>query len=145
MASILDVYDHVSELLMKGVLDLTAGTFRAALVSSSYTFDASHTSFADCSAYEIAGTGYSAGGATLSGLSVTRSGATAKWDAADVQWTSGTFSCRRLVLYKNGTFGGIDNPLLLSVLFDSTPADVTVSGTDLQTIWNANGILSLGG
>jgi len=50
----------------------TSGTFKLALLSNSYVPSRSHDFFNDVSAYEISGTGYTAGGVTLTNVAVNR-------------------------------------------------------------------------
>ena len=145
MATTITAYNHLSELLAKKLLDLSADTIKVALVDSGYVFSAAHTVWADASADELAaGAGYVAGGETLAGLSITLAGAQSKWDANDVTWAAATLTCRRAIAYLDATVGGKVKPLLFSILFDDTPADVSVAGVDFQIIWAAGGIGTIG-
>jgi len=49
----------------------------------------SHNGYSDVSGVEESGTGYTAGGATLASLTITKNTTNdrAEWDAADVTWT----------------------------------------------------------
>jgi len=136
----------------RGVINLKDDTIKLALVTSSYTPDLdTDTIWGDVSTNEVAsGDGYTTGGETLANLSLTRSGALTTFDADDVTWTSLTKTFRYGVLYIAGTKtdpeGGSDivNPLYAYILFDDTPADITVSGTDYTVQWSSSGISVFG-
>lgn len=144
MATTISTYDHVSELLANAAIDLDGATLKLALVSSAYTYSATDTQWSQASANEVSGTGYTAGGQTVTGATLTRSGGTTTLSADDVIWTALSATFRAGVLYASGTYGGIVDPLLAYVLYDDTPADVTVSGLDFVTKWNASGIFRIG-
>lgn len=149
MPTTISLYNHVSHLVGEGFLDLSdadAGAFKVALVTDAYTFDAAHTVWADASGSEVAsGGGYTTGGEALTGVTYApTTGTTSKWDADDVTWSTATITARRAIIRKIGTFNSLVDPLIASVLFDDTPADVVVTGLDLQIIWAAAGILTVG-
>lgn len=143
MATTITAYNQLSELVAN--YDLDAQTVNLALVTSSYTPDAAHDEWADASANEVAtGDGYTTGGATLASLAYTRSGATTTLDANDVTWSALTKTFRYAVAYVSGTLGALTNPVLFFILFDATPADLTITGIDFTVSWNTSGILTLG-
>lgn len=144
MATTITAYNHLSHLIAAD-LDLSAATIKVALVTSAYTFSAAHTIWADASGSEVAsGAGYTTGGETLGGKALTLSSVTTKFDATDLTWTALTKTFRRAVCYASGTIMALTNPVLFSVLFDSTPADISIPGIDFVLIWNASGILTIG-
>ena len=113
-------------------------------MSSAYTPDvANHTQWSDVSANEITGTGYTSGGATIQNALLTRTGKTTTLDGDDVVWSALNATFRYGVAYAQGTFGTLTDPLLFYILFDDTPADITVNGVDFRVIWSNNGILTL--
>ena len=136
----------------QGVINLYSDTIKLALVKSTYTPDLdAHTVWADVSANEVAtGDGYTTGGAEVTGKTLTRAAAITTFDAADVTWTALTKTFRYGVLYVAGTKtdpqGGADivNPLIGIVLFDDSPADITVSGVDYTAQWSSLGITTTG-
>lgn len=145
MASSLTIYNKAKEELFKGNVDLDGATIKLALVTSSYTpAPTTDNEWADVSANEVAsGDGYTTGGETLASLSVSESGGTVTFDAADVTWSSLSKTFRYGVLYISGTVDGVVNPLLAYILFDTTPADVTISGVDFLVQWHGDGIFTL--
>lgn len=140
----ISLYNHVSEILANAQLDLDANTLKLALVTSGYTFDATHTLWSSASGSEVAnGNGYTTGGASVGSLALTRSADVTTLDGADTVWAALTKTFRAAVLYASGTFGGKVNPVLAYILFDNTPADVSVAGVNFSVIWPASGILQV--
>lgn len=79
--------------------DLVADTLKIALFTSSASLDASTTAYSTSN--EISGTGYSAGGETLTNPAVSTSGTTAYFDADDPTWTSASFTARGALIYNS--------------------------------------------
>lgn len=74
-------------------------TFKIALYTSSATLGASTTAYSTTN--EVTGTGYTAGGNTLTSVSPTTSGTTAYVDFADTTWTSSTITANGALIYNN--------------------------------------------
>lgn len=152
MASSLTFYNKFRKYIQDGTLDLDTNTIKLMLVTSDYTFDAAHGVLADVKAspdpevVAIASpsNGYTTGGETLANPAVTYSGAVSKFDADDVTWLLLTATFRYGILYASGTLNGVVNPLIACILFDTTPADITISGINYVVQWSANGIWTLG-
>jgi hypothetical protein len=90
------------------------------------------------------GDGYTVGGEALASLAISEiSGPAGKLDAADVTWSALTAVFRAGLLYIDGEIGGVTDPLIAYILFDTTPADITVSGVDWTVQWSANGIFKV--
>ena len=93
-------------------IDWTNDTIKVALVTSTYTPDQdAHDEWADVSANEVSGTGYTAGGKVLSGKTLTYDSGTNTWtyDASDALWNSVTVTFRYAVIYDDTAAG---KPLL---------------------------------
>jgi hypothetical protein len=130
-------FAQAKQLIRKHGLDGLA--LKLALVSSDYVPSAAHTIWADISANEIAATGnYTAGGATVAGVSVAADGSV---DATDVTWAEATLTFRYGVVYISGTLDGKVNPVLFYYLYDDTPDDVSVNLIDFTHVWTATGVL----
>lgn len=121
----------------KGNIDLDADTFKVMLTTSTYTPNQDTDDYRDDVTNEVAGTGYTAGGATLSGVSVTYDAGTNEMRVTwtDPTWTSSTITnARTAVIYKSR--GGASSADEL-VAYCTNDADVsTTSGTftlDLPT------------
>ena len=128
--------------LMEGVHDFTTHTFKIALYTSSATLGATTTAYSATN--EVSGTGYTAGGNTLTvtGGAVSTSGTTAYIDFADTTWSTATITARGAVIY-NSTAAG--NPAVAVLDFGadktSTAGDFTVS---FPTADASNAIVRLG-
>ena len=88
---------------LTGDIDLNTDTIKFALLTSDYTPDQNaHDFFDDVSAAEVTGTGYTAGGATLSTVSVTPGTGTLVIDSVtDPTWANSTITARYGVIYKD--------------------------------------------
>ena len=104
----------------------TTQVFKIALFTSAATLSAATTAYSTSN--EVSGTGYTAGGNTLTISTVpTSSGTTAYLDFADTTWTSSTITARGALIYlANGT----TNPSIAVLDFGadktSTAGDFTV-------------------
>lgn len=95
----------------------TADTFKIALFTSSASLDATTTAYATTN--EVTGTGYVAGGNTLTISQVaTSTGTTAFLDFADTTWASATITARGALIYKSGG----TNPAIAVLDFGSDKA-----------------------
>lgn len=74
-------------------------TFKVALYTSSATLSAATTAYSATN--EVSGTGYSAGGNTLTRVDPTTSGTTAYTDFADSAWTTSTITARGMEIYNS--------------------------------------------
>ena len=75
------------------------GTFKLALFTSSATLGASTTAYATTN--EVTGTGYSAGGGTLTRVDPTSSGTTAFTDFADLTFSTATITANGALIYNS--------------------------------------------
>jgi hypothetical protein len=87
-----------------GAIDLDTDTFKALLATNVYTPDQdAHDYRDDVTANEVTGTGYTAGGVTLAGVSVTYDAASNEvrilWN--DATWSSSTITARYAIIYKS--------------------------------------------
>jgi len=110
--------------------DLAADTLKIALYTSSASLDASTTAYTTSN--EISGSGYSAGGETLTSTTVSTSGTTAFFDADDPTWTSASFTARGALIY-NSTNGD----KAIAVL--NFGGDFTVSSGTFRIVFPAAG------
>lgn len=86
--------------LMQGLHDFDnpgGNTFKIALYTSSATLGASTTAYSATD--EVTGTGYTAGGNTLTSVSPTTSGTTAYVDFADTTWANSTITANGALIY----------------------------------------------
>ena len=110
--------------------DLVADTIKIALFTSSASLGASTTAYSTSN--EISGTGYSAGGVTLSSKVVTTTSTTAYFDADDPTWTGASFTARGALIY-NST----NSDKAIAVL--DFGGDFTVRGGTFKIVFPAAG------
>lgn len=120
------------------VVNFVSDTIKGSLHSSSYTPNQDADDFWNDATNEISGTGYTAGGQTLTSKTVTydTSSDQIRLDAADLVWTSATFTARILVLYKS-TGTASTSPLLIYVDFGG---DESVTNANFTVQWDSVGI-----
>lgn len=98
MAITTAVCNSFKQEILEGVHDST-DTYKIALYTDSATLGASTTAYSATN--EVSGTGYSAGGKTLSGFSTGLSGSTAYLTFTDPQWTESTITARGCLIYNS--------------------------------------------
>lgn len=130
------VYTEMIYKALSGNLNLSADTIKCALMNSSHSYNPENTVWSDVSANEISGTGYTSGGASMTGLSVTKDTTNhkVKFSANNVSWANATLTAYHAVLYDTTR----SNTLLASIDFGG-PQSVTNGTFTIQ--WNANGII----
>ena len=77
----------------------TGNTFKIALYTNSVTLDKDTTAYTDTD--EVSGTGYTAGGNTLTSVTPALSTDTAVCDFADSSWTTATITARGALIYNS--------------------------------------------
>jgi hypothetical protein len=77
----------------------TGDVFKIALYTSSATLGASTTAYTTSN--EVTGTGYTAGGNTLTNVTPTTSGTTAFTDFGDTTWTTATITANGALIYNS--------------------------------------------
>ena len=87
-----------SEILQEGH-QLATDTIKIALYTSSANLGAGTTAYSTSN--EISGTGYTAGGVTLTNKAVSTTGTTAHFDADDPTWTSASFPANGALIYNS--------------------------------------------
>jgi hypothetical protein len=115
--------------------DLDTDTIKIALYTSSATLDASTTAYTTSG--EVSGTGYTAGGETLTGATIGTSGTTAYVDFDDPEWTSASFTTAGALIYNDTTAG--DN----SIAVLSFGGDFTVTAGTFRIVFPAAGAAAI--
>jgi hypothetical protein len=135
------IYNAFKKNISNGGIDLDTDTIKVALVTSAYTPDQDAHEFFSSVTNEVVGTGYTAGGATLAGKTVTQdnTGNTGVFDANDVTWSASTITARGAVIYKSTGVAGTSQ---LVAYIDFGADKVSTSG-DFVITWSASGILTL--
>ena len=98
--------------LLEAIHDFNASggsTFKVALIKQSPTgtYDATTTSYTNVTGNsdEVTGTGYTAGGETLTNIDPTTAGTTAYIDFGDASWTSASISADGCIVYNDSAAG----------------------------------------
>ena len=117
--------------------DTTADRCKVMLVTSSYTPNFGTHDFKSDVTNEVSGTGYDAGGKSLTSVTLTQSGGTITFDAADLTWASSTITARGAVVYDDSL---TNDPLICYIDFG---ADKSSSAGDFVLTFNASGIFTL--
>jgi len=104
-------------------------TFKLAMYTNSASFNAATTAYTTSN--EVSGSGYTAGGGTLTRVDPSLSGTTALTDFADLTFTSATVTARGALIYNTTTGGGsgtTDTVVVLDFGSDktSTAGDFTI-------------------
>ena len=114
--------------LLQGVHNFSASggdTFKIALYDNNASFTAATTAYTTSD--EVVGSGYTAGGNTLTNIDPTSSGTTAFLDFADTTWSAATITARGALIYNSSAVG---NPAVAVLDFGadktSTAGDFTV-------------------
>lgn len=120
-------------------IDFEADTLKCALLTATYTPDATDVYYSDLTNEVANGNGYTTGGATLTGVAVTYSGGTTTIDATDATWPTSTITARYAVVYKDSGVG-TTSPVLFLYDFGT---DKSSSGGTFTVAWNASGLATL--
>jgi hypothetical protein len=124
MASL--IYNSAPDEMARGDIDFDTDTFKAMLVTSSYTPNKDTHDFRDDVTNEVSGTGYTAGG-VASAVTVTKDTANDKVtiQLGAVSWASSTITARGCVYYKSRGGASSADELVAYADFGS---DVSSSG-----------------
>ncbi len=85
--------------ILLGEHDLDTDVIKIALYTSAATLSAATTAYTTSD--EVVGTGYTAGGNTLAGATVSLTGTTAFVDFSDTTWTTATITARGALIYNS--------------------------------------------
>ena len=116
--------------LMEGVHNFKnsgGSTFKLALYDNYASFTAATTAYTTSN--EVSGTGYSAGGGTLTRVDPSTSGTTALTDFADLTFSSATITARGALIYNDSASG---DPTVVVLDFG---ADKTSSAGDFTIVF----------
>jgi hypothetical protein len=134
MASL--IFNSFREYVADGTIDLDNDTFKLMLLADTYTPNAAHAVPSDVSSHELAnGNGYTTGGATLTNVTWTRTGAACALDADDVEFANASFTARYGVIYSS-------TASKLCFLIDFL-TNKTATNQSFFVRWNASGIMGL--
>lgn len=110
--------------ILLGEHDLDTDVIKLALYTSSATLSAATTAYTTSD--EVVGTGYTAGGNTLTGATVSLSGTTAYVDFSDTTWSTATITARGALMYNSSKSNKAIAVLDFGADKTSTAGDFTV-------------------
>lgn len=134
------LYGGFLESLGNKQINLNSDTFNVMLLGSGYTPLDSHRYQSDISSNEISGTGYTAGGQALTGVSVSYTSDTLTFAATNLSWTSSTITAWYAAIVDVTPGSSSTNPLIGYVSFGQAESDT--NGT-FEINWNAAGIFQV--
>ena len=130
-------------------IDWLADTIKVAMCTSAYTPARGTQDYFNDVTNEVTGTGYTAGGATLTsktidiigigGLAPTAS-SIITIDADDVTWSNSTVTARYAVVYDDTPVAAVDKPLIGYIDFGE---DFISNDGDFIITWNSDGIATI--
>ena len=134
-------YNRFKRNLFSGYADLAGSgshQIKVALLSNTYTYNADHNTFGQISSNEVSGTGYTAGGTSLSGFTITQDNTydLAYFSASSVSWTTASFTARYVVIYDNTL---ITKDLIMCIDLGS---NLTVNDDTFLINWGTNGVIA---
>jgi hypothetical protein len=133
------VYAQAIEGLWQGEIDIDH-VFKVMLTTSAHAPNQDLHDFKDDVTNEVAGTGYTAGGATLANPTLTYTAATNTWklDGDDVVWPDATITARHAHLYDDDAILDTQKRLIALQDFES---DLSSSAADFSIAWDADGVV----
>jgi hypothetical protein len=99
MAIVQSMVSSFKQQILLGEHDLDTDVIKIALYTSAASLDAATTAYSTSN--EVVGAGYTAGGNTLTGATVSLSGTTAYVDFADTTWAASTITARAALIYNS--------------------------------------------
>jgi hypothetical protein len=136
-------YETLATALFAKKVDWTNDSIKVALLSSSYTPNqGTHANFSDVSAYEVTGTGYTAGGQALTSKTSTldTTNKVLVLDAGDVTWASSTITARYAVVY-DAQSGTASTESLIGYI--DLVSDQASNNGNFVIQWDSSGIVRL--
>lgn len=137
------LYGLAKEEIVAGAIALASDAFSAILVKSSYTpVLAAHGTYADVSADEASGTGYTTGGIDIGSIGVSRVGTVVTLDSVvTLAWPASSITAKYLVLVRRAGVSLVPTDRLLGVLdLNTNGGSVQTSGGTLEVQWSTSGI-----
>ena len=141
MAVTAKMYGNFVAKLANKEIDLDSDTLKVMLTTSAYTPNQDTHIYKSSVTNEVTGTGYTAGGATLTSVTVNYDAATNTFtlDSADPSWANSTITARYAVFYDDTPSTAATKPLIAYWDFG---ADVSSSGGPFTLTIDAAGIVT---
>lgn len=123
-------------------IDLDTDTIKVMIVTSAYTASQAHDFIDDANANQVTGTNYTAGGTTLTGVTLALDTNTVEWIHNDITWTqSGAgFSTGRTFIWYKDTGVAATSPLIMYMTegadFGNVAGDLILDGSATTGVLN---------
>lgn len=136
------LYGNVLLKALNKEVDWDSDTIKVMLCTSSYSPNQDTHIYKSSVTNEVTGTGYTAGGATLAGKTITYDSATnvTVLDADDVTWASSTITARYAVIYDDAGASDAAKVLIGYVDFGS---DQSSTNGNFTLTWDATGVVRI--
>lgn len=123
-------------------INILSDTIKVMLTTVSYTPDQDVDDYKNDVTNEVSGTGYTATGTPLTGVTFTYTAGTntIMFDAADTSWTSSSITARTAVVYDSTPATDATRPL---ILYQQSNADIVSTAGTFQITWNASGLMTI--
>jgi hypothetical protein len=135
------LYGRFPAKLANGEIDWDTHTIKVALCTSAYTPDQDFHEYFDDITNQITGTGYTTGGATITGKSVTYDliEKRTSFSGDSVVWSASTLTARYAIIYRDTGITST-SPLISYVDFGTNAIS---SGGDFTIDWDIAGIVTV--
>ena len=153
MAVLFKWYDRATLYMPNGTyeagspqISVAAQPITIALLTSTYTFSASHNVYGDLTNELTTVGGYTAGGQAVAGLSLAQASTVSNLSGNTVTWTAsgaGIAAFRYAVGYINATVNTIVKPLIFCLDNNGSDVPATAAPNTLSVTWNATGIFQV--
>jgi hypothetical protein len=153
MAALFKWYDRACLYVANGTyeagspqISLAAQPITVALLTSTYTFAATHVIYSDLTNELTTTGGYTAGGQAVSGVTFVQSTTVSNLAGTNVTWTAsggGIAAFRYAAIYINATVNAIVKPLIAVIDNNGSDVPATTAPNTLTVTWNATGILQV--
>lgn len=153
MAALFKWYDRACLYMPNGTyeagspqISVAAQPITVCLLTSTYTFAATHNVYGDLTNELTTTGGYTIGGSAIGSLTLTQASAVTNLTGSNVVWTAsggGIAAFRYAVGYLNATVNAVVKPLLFAI--DNNGADVpaTTAPNTLTVTWNGTGVFQV--
>ena len=153
MAALFKWYDRACLYMPNGTyeagspqISIAAQPVTVALLTSTYTFAATHVVYSDLTNELTTTGGYTAGGQALAGITLVQSSTVTNFDANDTVWTAsggGIAAFRYAAIYLNATLNSVVKPLLGIIDNNGSDVPATTAPNTLTIVWNATGVFQV--
>lgn len=136
------LYGLAQQSLANKEIDWDSDTIKVMLCTSSYTPNQDTHRYKSDVTNEVTGTGYTAGGNTLTSCTATYTSGTnvLMLDAADTSWAGSTITARYAVVYDATPATDATRPLICYIDFTTDQSSV---GAAFNIAWDSAGIVTL--